>query len=187
MNVLDAMAGWRSADAFRDRPPARSTIESILANAGMARTTGVEQPWRVHVFSDKALDRLCATAFGAGSAAASVSGAGTSGQRYDRVHFFGAPVGLLCTLPLRADVSAWRDAGGFVYAIVLAALEFGLATCVVDEYRGMDAALAELTPQLDSQVEQISVGVGLGYAVEGASAATPPRAGREAFTLFHTN
>jgi nitroreductase len=50
-------------------------------------------------------------------------------QRSTNYNFFGAPVGLVCTIDSRLEIGSWMDFGGFVQTVMLAARELGLHTC----------------------------------------------------------
>jgi nitroreductase len=50
-------------------------------------------------------------------------------QRSTNYNFFGAPVGLVCTIDSRLEIGSWMDFGAFVHTVMLIARAFGLHTC----------------------------------------------------------
>jgi nitroreductase len=59
-DIEAALASRRSVRGFTSEPVERSTIEQILALASRAPSMTNTQPWRVHVLTGAARDRLCA-------------------------------------------------------------------------------------------------------------------------------
>lgn len=57
--VEEAVAQRRSVRAFLDTPVPRATVERILALAARAPSGTNMQPWKVHVLTGDARDRLC--------------------------------------------------------------------------------------------------------------------------------
>lgn len=173
MNVLDVMAARRTTRAFGPQRPQRATVESIIRNAGNAPSMRNTQPWRVRVFSgDPLADLVEDAAAGEGRlaeerplwpAAGLPAGLDPGMMRRSGLRFYEAPVGLLCTIPRGAGRVEWLDHGGFVYAIAMAACEYGLASCIIADFHGLDELLAGCA-DLDLAEEEISVGIGLGYA-----------------------
>lgn len=60
MNVIDALAARRSIRAFLPDPVDPADVEAILAAAARSPSGTNTQPWKVHVVSGGARDRLCA-------------------------------------------------------------------------------------------------------------------------------
>lgn len=132
-----------------------------------------EQPWRVRVFSgDPLADLVQDAAPGEGRlvearplwpAGGLPAGLDPGMMRRGGLRFYEAPVGLLCTIHRGASRMEWLEHGNFVYAIVLAACEYGLASCIIGDFHGLDELLADCVG-LDLAHEEITVGIGLGYA-----------------------
>jgi nitroreductase len=57
-NVIDAITSRRSVRAYLDRPVPRETLRELLRIAAQAPSGSNIQPWRVHVLTGPALDRL---------------------------------------------------------------------------------------------------------------------------------
>ncbi len=75
--------------------------------------------------------------------------------------FFGAPVGIIFTIDTSLNTGSWLDMGMFLQNMMLAALEFGLATCP-------QASLAEFPDIVRQQLELadnqiVLCGMSLGY------------------------
>ncbi len=193
MNVLDVMAARRSVRAFTPKQPRRIIIESILRNAARAPSVKNLQPWSVRVFSGDALTEIV-TAAAAGEnrlasqpakwaeAGLSVS-ADRAAVRRGGLRFYEAPVGLLCTIRKQAGLIEWLDHGCFVYAVGLAAAAFELDTCIIGDFNGLDDLLAA-EAQLNLAEEEISVGIGLGYA-EGVRRPLLERRPLDEFATFY--
>lgn len=80
---------------------------------------------------------------------------------YNNYRFFGAPVGLFVFVDKAMGKGSWLDAGMFIQNIMLAAMEFGLATCP-------QASLAEYPDRVRAILnipddKQLVVGIALGY------------------------
>ena len=75
--------------------------------------------------------------------------------------FFGAPVGLMFTLHKAMQTGSWLDLGMFLQNIMLAALEFGLATCPQASLAEYPAVVRD-TLGLDAQ-QYVICGMALGY------------------------
>jgi nitroreductase len=83
-------------------------------------------------------------------------------QRSTNYNFFGAPVGLVCTIDSRLEIGSWMDFGGFVQTVMLAAREFGLHTCA-------QASIAEYPKIVRAHLpidekELVLCGIAIGYA-----------------------
>src|SRR5260221_6889510 len=57
-NVVEAVPSGRSVRAFLDRPVPRETLHELLRIAAQAPSCSNIQPWRVHVLTGAALERL---------------------------------------------------------------------------------------------------------------------------------
>lgn len=83
-------------------------------------------------------------------------------QRSTNYNFFGAPVGLVCTIDSRLEIGSWMDFGGFVQTVMLVAREFGLHSCA-------QASIAEYPKIVRAHLpidekELVLCGIALGYA-----------------------
>jgi nitroreductase len=87
-------------------------------------------------------------------------------QRATNYNFFGAPVGLVCTIDSRLETGSWMDFGGFVQTVMLAAREFGLHSCAqasIAEYPKIVRQHLPVDPN-----HAVACGIALGYADTGA-------------------
>jgi nitroreductase len=57
-NIVEAITSRRSVRAYRDTPVPRETLHELLRIAAQAPSGSNIQPWRVHVLTGAALDRL---------------------------------------------------------------------------------------------------------------------------------
>jgi nitroreductase len=83
-------------------------------------------------------------------------------QRSTNYNFFGAPIGLVCTIDSRLEIGSWMDFGGFVQTVMLAAREFGLHTCA-------QASIAEYPKIVRAHLpidekELVLCGIAIGHA-----------------------
>ena len=83
-------------------------------------------------------------------------------QRATNYNFFGAPVGLVCTIDKRLEVGSWLDLGGFIQTVLLTARGHGLHTCA-------QAAIAEYPTIVRAHLpvpadHSVVCGIALGYA-----------------------
>jgi nitroreductase len=87
-------------------------------------------------------------------------------QRSTNYNFFGAPVGLVCTIDSRLEIGSWMDFGGFVHTVMLAARGFGLHSCAqasIDEQHlvlcGIAIGHADMTARVNQfRTERAGVG-----------------------------
>lgn len=179
MNVLDVMARRASIRSFAPKRPDRVTIEGVLKNACRAPSMTNIQPWRVHVFAGDALaDIVNAAAAGENrlierplpwAVEAGPPSGETAAQRRGGLRFYEAPVGLICSIRRDADHEDWMAHGAFVYGVSLAAGAFGLDTCIIGDFYGLDDLLSGALP-LHRHAEIISLGIGVGYRDEARHA-----------------
>jgi nitroreductase len=83
-------------------------------------------------------------------------------QRATNYNFFGAPVGMVCTIDSRLEVGSWMDFGGFVQTVMLAARGFGLHSCAqasIAEYPKIVRQHLPVDPH-----HSVVCGIALGYA-----------------------
>jgi nitroreductase len=100
------------------------------------------------------------------------------------LHFFGAPVGLLCLIDRRLEIGSWLDYGFFLQALAAAARARGLDTCpmaVFSEYPRTIRRLLDL-PETD----MIVCGMAIGHEDSSvpANALRTERVPAEAFCEF---
>jgi len=98
--------------------------------------------------------------------------------------FFGAPVGLVCTIDRRLERGSWLDYGMFLQTIMLAARARGLHTCA-------EAAIASYPGIVRRELAMtndwiVICGMALGYADPEApvNAFQPPRIAVEDYAVF---
>jgi nitroreductase len=100
------------------------------------------------------------------------------------LHFFGAPVGLICTIDRRLETGSWLDYGMFLQNIAIAARAAGLDSCAMAIFAQYPRTVRCL---LDLGADDVIVcGVALGYedATAPANALTTERVGAAEFTRF---
>jgi nitroreductase len=83
-------------------------------------------------------------------------------QRSTNYNFFGAPVGLVCTIDSRLEIGSWMDFGGFVQTVMLAAREFGLHTCAQASIAEYPKIVRAHLPIDEKQL--VLCGIAMGYA-----------------------
>jgi nitroreductase len=76
--------------------------------------------------------------------------------------FFGAPVGLLFSLPRQFDKGQWAHLGMFMQSLALAAADKGLATCMQEAWAARAKTVSAFLDLGDD--EQLYCGMALGYA-----------------------
>ncbi len=182
MHVLDAMTARRTVRTFGLRTPPRSTIESIFRNAARAPSAANDQPWRAYVYAGEPLADLVNAASAGEAALAGRPGQWAEGIARDSreagmlrrsgLRFYEAPVGAIFTMPKGHDVLGLIGHGGFVANVCLAAGAFGLDTCIVGDFFGLESFLGAFLGLADN--ERITVGVGIGY-LDGARPIAPAR------------
>lgn len=75
--------------------------------------------------------------------------------------FFGAPVGLICTIDRRLEIGSWLDYGCFLQNIMVAARQFGLHTCPQAAWAAFPTVVRR---ELDLPDDQVVVsGIALGH------------------------
>ena len=86
----------------------------------------------------------------------------------NNLHFFGAPVGLVCLIDRALELGSWLDYGMFLENLCLAAREEGLDTCPMAVFADYPAAIRRLLDLPESDL--IVCGVALGHADPAAPA-----------------
>ncbi len=100
------------------------------------------------------------------------------------LRYFGAPVGLICTIPRTLEIGSWIDYGMFLQNLSIAARARGLETCamaVFAEYPNASRALLDLSPD-----DEIVCGVAIGHedTAAPANALRTERVRAREFTAF---
>ena len=86
----------------------------------------------------------------------------------NNLHYFGAPVGLICTIDRRLEIGSWLDYGMFLGNIVTAARARGLDTCPMAAFADFPRTIRRLLCLDDSRV--IVCGMAIGYEDRDAPA-----------------
>ncbi len=100
------------------------------------------------------------------------------------LRYFGAPVGLICTIPRTLEIGSWIDYGMFLQNLSIAARARGLETCamaVFAEYPNASRVLLGLSPD-----DEIVCGVAIGHedTAAPANALRTERVRAREFTAF---
>ncbi len=100
------------------------------------------------------------------------------------LRYFGAPVGLICTISRALEIGSWIDYGMFLENLSIAARARGLETCamaVFAEYPNVSRDLLGISPE-----DEIVCGVAIGYEdnTAPANALRTERVTAEEFTAF---
>lgn len=106
------------------------------------------------------------------------------GSNYE---FFGAPVGMIVTMPRQMEAGSWIDLGAFIQTILIAARGFDLYTCAQAAFSNY-ADLVRETLGLDAD-QLVICGISLGHA-DWTHPANKVRASREklqGFAKFHAD
>jgi nitroreductase len=211
-------AARRSTRAFRDEEVPPAVIRDLLETASYAPSTFNTQPWRVHVLTGEARQRVAQAILSAHTAAlhpaftpfpdpmpsacralqedfggryyqalgiARDDMAARGRQTARNYAFFGAPAGLMLTIPRELTQHSWLDLGLFLQTFMIAACERGLATCPQVAFgRYEDVIAREL--QFGAQ-ERLACGVSLGWPEVEApvNRMQMPRLDTDAFARWH--
>jgi nitroreductase len=97
------------------------------------------------------------------------------------LHFFGAPVGLICLIERDLRIGSWLDYGMFIQSFAVAARASGLDTCPMAVFAEYPETIRRLLGLPES--DMIVCGVALGYE-NPEEPANALRTGREAATGF---
>jgi nitroreductase len=100
------------------------------------------------------------------------------------LHFFAAPVGLICLIERDLKIGSWLDLGMFIENLAIAARARGLDTCPMAVFAEYPAAIRRLLGLPDSDI--IVCGIGLGHEdrADPANALRTERVPAAAFTRF---
>jgi nitroreductase len=84
------------------------------------------------------------------------------------LHFFGAPVGLICTIDRRLEIGSWLDYGMFLQNLVTAARGRGLDTCAMAVFAEFPVTIRRLLAIDDG--DEIVCGMAIGHEDTAAPA-----------------
>lgn len=103
----------------------------------------------------------------------------------ENFQFFGAPVGLFCTVERDHGPPQWSDCGMFLQTLMLLLVEAGLDSCAQEAWALWPKTVGGFLGLPDSQM--LFTGMAIGYRDAGAGVNNwpVPRVGIEAFATFH--
>jgi nitroreductase len=84
------------------------------------------------------------------------------------LHYFGAPVGLICTIDARMEIGSWIDYGMFLENIAIAARARGLDTCAMAVFAEFPRTIRELLEIPEG--ETVVCGMAIGHEDKAAPA-----------------
>ncbi|WP_169546377.1 AMP-binding protein [Sneathiella aquimaris] len=101
--------------------------------------------------------------------------------------FFGAPVGMIFTIPKNMEQGGWLDTGIFLAHLMIAAQACGLATCPQASFISYHNVVRKVLGLSTDEV--VLCGMALGYADENhpVNQLTTKRKSVEAITVFHSD
>lgn len=104
----------------------------------------------------------------------------------ENFQFFGAPVGLFCTVERNHGPPQWSDCGMFLQTLMLLLVEAGLDSCAQEAWAIWPKTIGEFLGLPDSQM--LFTGMAIGYRDAGAAVNNwpVPRAAMAEFATFHT-
>ena len=91
-------------------------------------------------------------------------------QVVNNLHYFGAPVGLICLIDRRMKIGSWIDYGMFLENIAIAARARGLDTCPMAVFAEFPATIRRLLAIPEDDV--IVCGMAIGYEDKSAAVNT---------------
>jgi nitroreductase len=100
------------------------------------------------------------------------------------LRFFGAPVGLLCTIDRRMEIGSWLDYGMFLQNIALAARGRGLESCAMAIFAQYPRSIRAELGLNDDAVIVCGMALGVEDRGEPANALATERVGVEEFCRF---
>jgi len=100
------------------------------------------------------------------------------------LHFFGAPVGLICLIDRRLEVGSWIDYGMFLQAIATAARARGLDTCAMAIFAEYPNTVRRLLDLPDSDFVLCGMALGAEDTAAPANALRTERVAAERFCEF---
>ena len=103
----------------------------------------------------------------------------------ENFQFFGAPVGLFCTVERDHGPPQWSDCGMFLQTLMLLLVEAGLDSCAQEAWALWPRTIGDFLALPDSQM--LFTGMAIGYRDAGAAVNDwpVPRAPIEEFATFH--
>ena len=104
----------------------------------------------------------------------------------ENFQFFGAPVGLFCTVERDHGPPQWSDCGMFLQTLMLLLVEAGLDSCAQEAWALWPKTIGDFLALPNSQM--LFTGMAIGYRDAGAAVNDwpVPRAPVEEFATFHT-
>jgi len=103
----------------------------------------------------------------------------------ENFQFFGAPVGLFCTVERDHGPPQWSDCGMYLQTLMLLLVEAGLDSCAQEAWAIWPKTIGEFLGLPDSQM--LFTGMAIGYRDAGAAVNNwpVPRAAMAEFATFH--
>lgn len=103
----------------------------------------------------------------------------------ENFQFFGAPVGLFCTVDRGHGPPQWSDCGMFLQTLMLLLVESGLDSCAQEAWAIWTKTIGDFLALPDSQM--LFTGMAIGYRDADAAVNNwpVPRAALEEFATFH--
>ncbi len=105
-------------------------------------------------------------------------------QVVNNLHFFGAPVGLICTIDRRMRIGSWIDYGMFLQNISLAARARGLDTCPMAVFAEFPGPIRDLLGMSEDDVIICGFAIGHEDTAVAANALVTGRVPAGDFTEF---
>ncbi len=103
----------------------------------------------------------------------------------ENFQFFGAPVGLFCTVERTHGPPQWSDCGMYMHTLMLLLVEAGLDSCAQEAWAIWPKTIGEFLALPDSQI--LFTGMAIGFRDQNAAVNQwpVPRAGMEEFATFY--
>ncbi len=103
----------------------------------------------------------------------------------ENFQFFGAPVGLFCTIERNHGPPQWSDCGMFLQTLMLLLVEAGLDSCAQEAWALWPQTIGDFLGLADSQMLFTGMAIGHRDADAAVNNWPVPRVGIEAFATFH--
>jgi len=100
------------------------------------------------------------------------------------LHYFGAPVGLICLIDRRMEIGSWIDYGMFLENICIAARARGLDTCPMAIFAEFPATIRTLLGLTENDVVVCGMAIGQEDKAAPANALATERVPAASFTEF---
>lgn len=104
----------------------------------------------------------------------------------ENFRFFGAPVGLFCTVERDHGPPQWSDCGMFLQTLMLLLVEAGLDSCAQEAWALWPRTIGDFLGLPDSQMLFTGMAIGYRDAEAGVNNWPVPRAAVAEFATFHT-